>query len=61
MLLDVANIKSIEAWPTMSVSGVEESLHLDNHILYCSLNGQTEIQSAWKNNIFLAKKHNLEV
>ena len=26
-LLDVANIKNIEAWPTRSVSGVEEPLH----------------------------------
>ncbi len=60
-LLDVANIKVVEAWPTTSVSGVEEPLHPTWSILYCSLKEQTEIQSAWKNNKILEKKNNVKV
>ncbi len=61
-LLEVANIEVVEAWPTTSVSEIEEPLKLSRSILvYCSLKEQTEIQSAWKNNSCFAKKRNIEV
>lgn len=54
-LLDVANIKAVEAWPATSVSGVEEPLHPIWRILYCSLTEQTETQSTWKNHKLLQR------
>lgn len=47
-LLEVAEIKVIEAWPTTSVSVIVEPLHPTWSILYCSLREQTETQSVWK-------------